>query len=307
MVHKLSKITLAILSASALSFASNVHAQEAPAAANKDVEVIEITGIRSALSSALFEKRESSNLIEVINAEDIGKLPDQNLAEVLENVTGIQITRTAGVGTGVQIRGTNSNRVEINGVSTVGSGGGRNGIDFEDVSAAIISAVEITKSPEAKTTEGSVGGTVNLRTIRPLELSETLGSVRIQGEDSSLSVEGILPRVSAAYGDNWEADAGRFGFVISGSYIEQEAVSFRPRVDRDNLGTNSSGGEPSEFLGIQFLTQEQENDDYETTNIATTFEFAPNDNMKFHFDAIITSQEQSRDQYRLQASGFGRK
>lgn len=303
MVHKLSKITLAILSTSALSFASNVHAQETPTDENQQLEVVEITGIRSALTSALLEKRESSNLIEVINAEDIGKLPDQNLAEVLENITGIQITRTAGVGTGVQIRGTNSNRVEINGVSTVGSGGGRNGIDFEDVSAAIISAVEITKSPEAKTTEGSVGGTVNLRTIRPLELSETLGSVRIQGEDSSLSVEGTLPRFSAAYGDNWEADAGRFGFVISGSYIEQEAVSFRPRVDRDNLGTNSSGGEPSEFLGIQFLTQEQENDDYKTSNIATTFEFAPNDNMKFHFDAIITSQEQSRDQYRLQASG----
>ena len=69
------------------------------------------------------------------------------------------------------------------------------------------------------------------------------------------------------------------------------------------MGTNSSGGEPSEFLGIRFLTQEQENDDYETTNIATTFEFAPNENMKFHFDAIVTEQEQSRDQYRLQASG----
>jgi TonB-dependent receptor len=285
----------------ALLSGANAFAQEAPTDA--DVEVIEVSGIRSALTSALLEKRDASNLIEVIQADDIGKLPDQNLAEVLENVTGVQITRTAGVGTGVQIRGTNSNRVEINGVSTVGSGGGRNGIDFEDLSAAIISAVEITKSPEAKTTEGSVGGTVNLRTIRPLELSETLGSVRIQGEDSSLSVESTKPRFSAAYGDNWELDAGRFGFVISGSYTEQEAVSFRPRVDRDNIGTNSSGGEPSQFLGIQFLTQEQENDDYETTNIATTLEFAPNENMKFHFDAIITEQQQSRDQYRLQASG----
>ncbi len=303
MGHKLSKITLAILSASAVSMALPLHAQENQPAADAETEIIEVTGIRASLTNALAEKQSANNLIEVIQAVDIGKLPDQNLAEVLENVTGIQITRTAGVGTGVQIRGTNSNRVEINGVSTVGSGGGRSGIDFEDLSAAIISAVEITKAPEAKTTEGSVGGTVNLRTIRPLELSETLASVRIQGEDSSLSTESTKPRFSFAYGDNWEADAGKFGFVFSGSYTEQEAVSFRPRVDRDNIGTNSSGGEPSEFLGIQFLTQEQENDDYETTNIATTFEFAPNENMKFHFDAIITEQEQSRDQYRLQASG----
>ena len=90
-----------------------------------DEEAIVVTGIRSSLQSALSEKRNADSLIEVIQAEDIGKLPDQNLAEVLENVPGVQITREAGVGTGVQIRGTNDNRVEINGVSTVGSGSGR--------------------------------------------------------------------------------------------------------------------------------------------------------------------------------------
>ena len=284
-----------VLGASATTFAQNSNEADG-------LEEIVVTGIRASLENALAEKRSADNLIEVIRAEDIGKLPDQNLAEVLENITGIQITRTAGVGTGVQIRGTNANRVEINGVSTVGSGAGRSGIDFEDVNASIISAVEVTKSPEAKTIEGSVGGTINLRTIRPLALTETLGAIRLQGEDSSLSTEGIQPRFSAAYGDNWETDAGRFGLVISGSYTEQEAVSFRPRADRDNIAS-PAGANPSEFLGIQFLLQEQENDDFETTNLSTTFEWAPSDNLKFHFDAIINEQERSRDQYRLQASG----
>ena len=150
---------------------------------------------------------------------------------MLENVTGIQITRTAGIGTGVQIRGSNANRVEINGASTVGSGAGRSGMNFEDLSAAIIAGVEITKAPEAKTTEGSIGGTINLRTIRPLELTETLGSIRLQGEDSSLTTDGVQPRVSGAYGDNWELDSGRFGFVISGSYTKQIGrASCRERV-----------------------------------------------------------------------------
>ncbi len=267
-----------------------------------ELEEIVVQGIRGSLQNALAEKRNSDNLKEVIIAEDIGKLPDQNLAEVLENITGIQITRRAGVGTGVQIRGTGANRVEINGVSTVGSGSGRSGIDFEDVNASIISAVEVVKAPEAKTIEGSVGGTINLRTIRPLELTETLGSIRIQGEDSSLSTESLQPRVSAAWGDNWTTDNGEFGIVISGSYTEQEAVSFRPRTDRDNVAS-PPGASPSEFLGIQFLVQEQENDDYETTNLATTFEWAPNDNLKFSFDAIINEQERSQDSYRIQASG----
>ncbi len=271
---------------------------------NSEGEVLEeivVRGIRSSLQGALDEKRAAVNLKEVIIAEDIGKLPDQNLAEVLENITGIQITRTAGIGTGVQIRGTNANRIEVNGVSTVGSGPSRSGIDFEDVNASIISAVEVIKAPQAKTIEGSVGGTINLRTIRPLELTETLGAIRLQGEDSSLSVEGIQPRFSAAWGDKWSTDAGEFGVVISGSYTEQEAVSFRPRADRDNL--SQPEGAPFQYQGIQFLVQEQENDDFETTNLATTFEWAPNDNLKLYFDAIINEQERSRDQYRLQASG----
>ncbi|MGB3456720.1 MAG: TonB-dependent receptor [Litorimonas sp.] len=266
-----------------------------------DDEVI-ATGIRQSLENALALERDASNLIEVIQAEDIGKLPDQNLAEVLENITGIQITRTAGVGTGVQIRGTNANRVEINGVSTVGSGSGRSGIDFEDVNAAIIAGVEVIKAPLASTIEGSVGGTINLKTIRPLDLEETLGSIRIQAEDSNLSTEGLKPRISGAYGDKWSTDMGEIGFVISGSYTEQEAVSFRPRADRDNIAS-PPGANPAEFLGIQFLVQEQENDDYETINVASTLEWAPNDNLRFYLDAVVNEQERSRDQYRLQASG----
>ena len=268
-----------------------------------EIEEIITVGIRGSLANAVDQKRNSDRLVEVVVAEDLGKLPDQNLAEVLEGITGVQITRTAGVGTGVQIRGTNANRIEFNGISTVGSGAGRSGIDFEDVNPAIISSVEVVKSPDAKTIEGSVGGTINLKTIRPLALNEMLGAVRLQYEDSSLSTKSMTPRISGAFGNNWDTDAGSFGFVVSGSYTEQESLSFRPRTDRDNIG-RPPGANPSEFLGIQFLVQEQENYDYETTNLATTFEFAPNDSLKFSFDAIINEQERSQDSYRLQASGI---
>ena len=124
------------------AFAQQVGQGPAPAAAAEDQGEIVISGIRSSLASALNEKRTSDNLVEVIQAEDIGKLPDQNLAEVLENVTGVQITRQAGVGNAVQIRGTDANRTEINGVSTVGSGAGRSGISFEDLPAALIASVQ---------------------------------------------------------------------------------------------------------------------------------------------------------------------
>ncbi|WP_202388687.1 TonB-dependent receptor [Pontixanthobacter aquaemixtae] len=277
---------------------------------SSDDDVIVITGIRSSLESALNEKRDADSLVEVIQAEDIGKLPDQNLAEVLENVTGVQITRRAGVGSGVQIRGTNENRVEINGVGTVGSGTGRGGISFEDINAAIIASVEVTKAPTAATTEGSVGGTVNLRTIRPLDLRDRVLSLRAQGEYSELS-DSISPRYSASFGDNWDVGAGRIGLVLAASYAEQEATSFRPRVDRDTLieatdGGVTAAGAPGpnyDYLGIQFLNQELENFEYETINFSGTLEFAPTDDLNFFFDMIYNDQERRQDSTRIQASG----
>lgn len=310
MKFKLSPVSIAILSASTMAFGSMAYAQDAEENATKkaseEIEVIEVSGIRGSLTSALAEKRSASNLVEVIQAVDIGKLPDQNLAEVLENVTGIQITRSAGVGTGVQIRGTNANRTEINGVSTVGSGAGRSGINFEDVSASIIAGVEVIKAPEAKTIEGSVGGTINLKTIRPLQLNETLAAFRVQAEDSSLSTDSATPRLSGTFGDNWVVDSGKFGVVISASYAEQDVSAFRPRVDRDNVVRSDSGyasAQDFDYLPIQFLNQDYDNYEYETKNLAGTFEFSPNDNTRFYFDAIINDQDRKEKSSRVQASG----
>jgi len=297
-------LALAIATITAGMSSTYVNAQEA----NKEIETEEVvvTGIRASLENALQQKRASSSLIEVIEAVDIGKLPDQNLAEVLENVPGVQITRTAGVGTGVQIRGTNSNRTEINGVSTVGSGSGRSGISFEDVSASMIAGVEVIKSPEAKTIEGSVGGTINLKTIRPLDLKEPLGSIRLQGEDSNLSTDGITPRLSGTWGNNWSTDYGEFGAVISASYTEADVTAFRPRADRDNSVASDSGldsAQDFDFLPIQFFVQDYDNLEFETKNFSGSFEWAPNESVKLYFDTVINDQERLQESSRVQASG----
>jgi TonB-dependent receptor len=202
-------------------------------------------------SFVIAQDQSANNVVEVIQSDDIGKLPDPNLAEVLENVTGIQITRTAGVGTAFQIRGTDENRVEINGVSTVGSASGRDGISFEDLPAALISAVEVTKAPEAKTIEGSVGGTINLRTLRPLELNDTVFAVRGKLQNSDLDVnDNYTPILSGTYGDNWQTDNGEFSVVVSMSYAEQKAfqLSAQERTEMDLL----------QLIKITMLTVEPE-------------------------------------------------
>ena len=191
--------------------------------------------------------------------------------------------------------------------STVDSGAGRTGIDFEDVSAAIIAAVEVTKSPEAKTIEGSVGGTINLRTIRSLELRERIAALRLQGENSSLSTDDTFtPRVSGTFGDNWTTDAGEFGVVVSGSHTEQDVTAFRPRTDRDNnvaSGGGAASAQSFNFLPIQFLNQDYDNFEYETRNFAGSLEWAPNDDLTLYFDAVINDQERRQESSRVQGSG----
>ena len=294
----------------------------APQALAQDAgdEVI-VTGIRQTLENALIEKRQSDNLVEVILAEDIGKLPDQNLAEVLENITGVQITREEGIGTGVQIRGTDDNRIEINGVSTVGAGNGRGGVSFEDIDASIIAGLEVIKSPEASTTEGSVGGTVNLRTIRPLDLKGTLASATLKFEDSNLSSEGLQPRISGALGNKWENDKGQeIGVVLSGSYTKQNVTAFRPRLDRENVvicpevgasddcaaADAAAGEDVTHFLGVQFLNQVQRTQDFETINFAGSVEARPTPNLRLFADVIYNDQERQLNGSRVQVSTVNR-
>lgn len=307
---KFAKFRLGLL-ATAMLLPVPALAQDADVTDTGEGNAIVVTGIRASLESALNEKRNAQSLVEVIQAEDIGKLPDQNLAEVLENITGVQITRTAGVGTGVQIRGTNDNRVEINGVGTVGSGTGRGGINFEDINAAIIGSVEVIKAPLANTIEGSVGGTINLRTIRPLDITDRIATVRVQGEYSEFT-DTLSPRFAASFGDNWAVGDGEIGIVLAGSYAEQRAISFRPRVDRDNVvpagASFTSAGAPGPdfpFLGIQFLNQAVEDFEFETINFAGSVEWAPNDNLTFFVDGFINDQRRTARNARIQGSGVG--
>jgi iron complex outermembrane receptor protein len=293
-------VSVALYGTSGIAYAQSANESE-------ETEVIEVTGIRSALANALNEKRFAGNIKEVIQSEDIGKLPDNNLAEVLENITGVQISRTNGVGTGVQIRGTDANRVEINGVSTVTSGSGRTGISFDDLPAALISSLEVTKASTAKTVEGSVGGTINLRTLRGNSLKERLLQFRVQGENSNLA-DSTTPRISGTFGDNWVTDLGKVGVVVTGSYAQQDVASANPRFDRDRVVMPDSGRASAEdfpFLRTQFLDQPLNAANYETKNLTASIELQKTDDLKFYFDATINDQERAQRNSRAFFSGTG--
>lgn len=209
---KLTLLASAIASASAFPIAS--YAEEAAM-----LEEVSVTGIRRSMQAAADMKQNSDRIADAIVAEDIGKLPDNNIAEALQRVTGVSINRDFGVGSEVSIRGLPQNRVELNGRSTMGDG--RNGVNFQDFPASFLSAVEVVKSPTPEMVEGALGGTISLKTAKPLDLEERILAISADAEYADKSEE-WAPVMSVAAGDSWDlGDAGSFGLMGMISYQDR--------------------------------------------------------------------------------------
>ncbi len=206
------------------------------------VEEVVVLGIRKSLESALAEKRNRTNLVEVINAEDVGKLPDENLAEVLENIPGVQITRDAGIGAGVSVRGSDQNRVEINGRGTLSAGDDRGGISFADLPAALVRSLTVVKVPTADMVEGSIGGTINVKTYRGLKLKKPLRVARFTSEYAENS-DAWNENASLTLGDKFSTDVGDMGAMITFSHIKktvrQDSLRVSPSVRAGSAGNNT--------------------------------------------------------------------
>lgn len=163
--------------------APQANAQTAPAASQKDasgLDEVVVTGYRASLQSALDAKRESIQPIESVAAEDIGKMPDQNVSESLQRLAGVSINRAGGKGTQVLIDGLANNLITLNGEvlltgreiysSGEGSGGG-GGIQYaslEGIPSEEIGGIDVIKNPTARDREGGLGGIIDLKTRSPL-------------------------------------------------------------------------------------------------------------------------------------------
>src|SRR6185295_12365310 len=161
-----------LLSPLALALAAALPPVAAQQAGGPAPTKIEVTGYRAAIESALAEKREEAGMV------DVAKFPDTNLAEAMQRISGVAITRDAGEGRNISVRGLGPafTRVRINGIegqaSTGGtdSSGGNNrtrGFDFNVFAAELFNQITVRKSASADVDEGSLGATVDLQTSHP--------------------------------------------------------------------------------------------------------------------------------------------
>ena len=193
---------------------------------------IVVTGVRASLRSAAQQKKAAVSVVDAITAEDIGKFPTENVADASQRITGVQITRTRGSGTGASIRGlpTDFTRVQLNG-STLSSsivdlrGGGAGGdisrsFDFRLLPTEFVSAVEVVKSQTADMQEGGLSGSINIKTVRPLDLKKTTAVFSAFGVWNSNAGK-VTPQATGLFSTTF-AD-GRGGFLIGGGYSETKA------------------------------------------------------------------------------------
>ncbi|GEA11235.1 TonB-dependent receptor [Alteromonas sp. KUL49] len=183
----------AVCAAVATVLSVNTYAQEQEANAestDEQLEVIEVKGLRSSLKKSINDKRFSRNIVDTINAEDIGRTTDQNIADALGRVTGVTVVSADGEGTQITVRGAdaNQNSITLNG-QTLTSTDFSQAVDLSSFSADILSKLEVVKTPSADHDEGSLGASVNLVTVRPLDQAEPVRSFNVQGRYNDFSEE----------------------------------------------------------------------------------------------------------------------
>jgi TonB-dependent receptor len=143
--------------------------------------------------------------VDSIVAEDIGQFPDKNVGEALSRITGVQLSRDFGEGSQVAIRGVepNLNRVEINGMSVLSTNGtaGR-GAELRELPAELIKSIDVYKGTTADLTEGGVGGTVSIKTNKPLDFKKRTFATTARASRATLR-GGVQPRGSLLLADKF--------------------------------------------------------------------------------------------------------
>jgi len=186
------------------------------------LEEIVVSGIRGSVQKSLTDKRAANTVSDVITAEDIGKLPDNNVAESLSRVPGVQISRRDGDGSTFAVRGISQNLLQINGRTFIGpSDSGQPAL--ESLNPEILSGMEVIKSPSADMTEGALGAIVNLRTKRPLEFAERAISGRAEGVYAN-QADDVGYRASALFADAFFDRT--FGFLVSAAYTDADTRGY---------------------------------------------------------------------------------
>lgn len=334
------KSVLALSSAAAVLAAATAHAQDAAAdpaeasvPAQEDVgNEIVVKGFRASLSSALNLKRNETATIDAIKAEDIAEFPDLNLAESLQRIPGVAISRVNGEGRNISIRGLGPeySRVRINGMEAIGTTGGTDnsggvnrgrGFDFNIFSSDLFNSLAVRKTATADVEEGSLGGTVDLQTARPFDYRKPTAVIQAAASYNDLSRK-AKPRVSGLLTTS-TAD-GRFGVLLSVAYEERNLIEEGANITRWTYGGFNGGFANTSTIAGKTIAQINDtnpatalfhpripglvsyNINQKRLGAALGVQFQPTEKTLISIDGLYSRLDGTRQEAQFQAISFSR-
>jgi TonB-dependent receptor len=211
------------------------------------LEEVIVVGVRRSMESSQDIKRDSDTFVDSVTATDIGAFPDKSVAEALQRVAGITVSRLqsnddsthfSAEPAAVLVRGLTFVRTELNGRDTFSADGYR-GLNFNDISPELMAGVDVYKNQTAEMVEGGIAGTVNLRTRLPFDPPDRVfsftGRASYGDQSDDTTYEG-----SSVYSDTWQTDFGRFGAMANFAYSHVKTQT--EGVIMQRIGTFCSEG-----------------------------------------------------------------
>ena len=316
---------LATATAAAAQTADTPASSPAPANNADQNTVVVVTGIRNSLRSAQNIKKNASEVVDSIVAQDIGKLPDPNLADSLQRVPGVQLYRYAGEGLYAIVRGlVDQNRTEYNGRSYFSagsaSGGGR---DFEQDNALpeLISGIDVYKNPSSDHIEGAIGGLINIKTYKPFDFKGPTAIFSFKENYYDLAKKSE-PTAFGLVSDRWQTSHGEFGALFAAGYqktaMRQDSIgtsnnNFTARSyltygrDLDGNGVTNSAATPNADTGDEVMAPNGFNEQMiyggrTRSSMETALEWRPNTDIRLYLDGNYTEYLYDQDSYNVAAN-----
>ncbi len=282
-----------IIAASTLNIA--YAAEEQQNTAKTDVEIIEVKGIRGSLIRSMDMKRDSAGVVDAISAEEMGKFPDTNLAESLQRITGVSVSRANGEGSQITVRGFGPefNLITLNGRQMPGTGYSRS-YNLENIASDGVSALEVFKTARADIPSGGLGATVNISTARPLQRpgEHFSASAKALYDTSNEAGDDVTPEVSAMYSNTFKDETFGIGFSFSHQRrdFQKQSANIQgwqanvdlPTLDQsdfiDNRSVDADGNPTGNYYLPKDMNYSIEDLQRERTNGQVTLQYAPTDN-----------------------------
>jgi iron complex outermembrane recepter protein len=287
-----------------------------PVSAEENVmeEVVVTASFRDSLKAALDVKRNSANMVDSILAEDIADFPDSNLADAMQRIPGVAITKEAGEGREITVRGLSSTftRVMINNAMSqslaAGSGGVRTdrAFDFNVFASEMFNRLDVHKTQSAELEEGSLGATVNLHTGRPFDYDNGTGAVNLQASYNEQSGK-TSPRLSGMYSMKNEDET--FGALVSVAYSERfvnNRGADTGRWEDDVFPGNADDAALSASWHPRFPRFADKTHDQERTGVTTSFQFRPSESTLVTLDGMFANMQSVRREPFMEAISLAR-